>query len=84
MAAELQKQNIELENQVQELRERLHRLESLEGESCPQCQKSAWFMESSMPDPQFGDLGGIRRVHKCFACGYLETKLVLPKLTTDK
>jgi uncharacterized coiled-coil DUF342 family protein len=79
MAVEFRKQNVELKNQVLELREKLYKLESTEGELCPKCQKSAWYIESSKPDPQFGDLGGIRRVYKCYKCGYSETKLVLPK-----
>lgn len=84
MAIELQKQNVELQNQARELRERLRKLESLEGDLCPKCQKHAWFIESSKPDSQFGDLGGIRRIYKCFECGYSEAELLMPQLKVDK
>ncbi|WP_114277903.1 hypothetical protein [Thioalbus denitrificans] len=78
-ALELQEENINLKNQVIELQGKVRKLESFEGEPCPKCRKPAWVVESSKPDPQFGDLGGIRREYRCTECGFTESQLVTPK-----
>lgn len=78
-ALELQEENINLKHQVLELQGKVRKLEALEGEPCPKCRKPAWAVESSMPDSEFGDLGGIRRVYKCSECGFTESQLITPK-----
>lgn len=78
-ALELQEENINLKNQVLELQERVQKLESFEGEPCPKCRKPAWVVESSKPDRQLGDLGGIRREYKCTECGFAELRLITPE-----
>lgn len=78
-ALELQEENINLKNQVLELQERVRKLESFEGEPCPRCRKPAWIVNSSSPDPEFGELGALRREYKCSECGFSESQLVTPK-----
>jgi len=78
-ALALQEENISLKSQVMELQGKVRKLESFEGEPCPKCRKPAWVVESSKPDLQFGDLGGIRREYRCTECGFTESQLVTPK-----
>ena len=78
-ALELQEENIELKNQILELQERARSLESFDGEPCPKCRKPTWVVESSKPDSQFGELGGIRRHYVCSECGFEESQLVTPE-----
>jgi len=75
----LQEENINLKTQVFELQEKVRKLESFEGETCPKCRKPAWIVESSKPDSQFGAVGGIRREYRCTECGFTESQLVTPK-----
>jgi hypothetical protein len=60
------------------LRERIRVLEAAEGDPCPRCRKRTYELESSCPDPTFGDVGAIRRTYTCSACGFSEQKLVTP------
>ncbi|WP_445947146.1 hypothetical protein [Shewanella sp.] len=75
-ALELQEENINLKNKILELQQKVRKLESFEGEACPKCRKPAWVVESSKPDREFGDLGGIRREYKCTDCGFTESQLI--------
>lgn len=77
-ALKLQEENIQLKNQLLELQEKVRKLESVEGEKCPRCQKPTWIVESSKPDKVFGQLGGIRREYRCTECGFEESQLVTP------
>lgn len=76
---DLQEENISLKNQILELQGKVRKLESFEGEPCPKCRKPTWKVESSAPDPQFGDLGGIRRNYLCAECGFSESQLLTTK-----
>ena len=67
---------LRVEEENQELRAKVRELESADGEPCPKCRKRGWQLESSKPDPKFGELGGIRRVYKCSLCGFTEAKLI--------
>jgi len=58
------------------LKSRISDLESIEGEKCPKCRKQGWQLESSQPDPLFGQAGGIRRLYKCTLCGFSEDYLL--------
>jgi hypothetical protein len=78
-ALDLQEENINLKNKVLEIEEKVRKLESFEGEPCPKCRKPSWVVESSEPDRQFGDLGGIRRTYRCTECGFSEDQLITPK-----
>lgn len=78
-ALQLQDENINLKSRVLELQEEVRKLESFEGEPCPKCRKHAWLVESSKPDPQFGELGGIRREYRCTECGFAESRLITPE-----
>ena len=62
-------ENAELQNKIREL-------ESAEGDPCPKCRKRGWHVEKSEPDPEFGDLGGIRRTYLCSLCGFTEQVLI--------
>lgn len=46
------------------------------GERCPSCGRRTWFVESSVADKTFGDLGGNRRKYKCRECGFTESRVV--------
>ena len=67
--AEVIEENLTLKGKIREL-------QNTEGEPCPKCRKSGWQLESSEPDPVFGELGGIQRVYKCSVCGFSEKKIV--------
>lgn len=69
--ADAKTENIELKNKIREL-------ESVDGEPCPRCHKRGWNIESSGPDPTFGDLGAITRIYKCSKCGFTEPKFISP------
>lgn len=58
-----------------ELKNRLRALDDAEGDQCPKCRKRGWRLDSSKPDPVFGDLGGMRKLFKCSVCGFSEEKL---------
>ena len=78
-AMDLQEENIGLKSQIFELQGKVQKLESFEGEPCPKCRKPAWVVESSVPDPQFGNLGAIRRNYECTECGFSESQLITAK-----
>lgn len=78
-ALDAQEENIRLRNRISELEARIKTLESLEGEPCPRCRKRTWVVETSQPDPTFGDLGGVRRTYKCSECGLIESAIVTLK-----
>jgi hypothetical protein len=61
------------------LKETIRALESVEGEPCPKCRKRTYELESSRPDPTFGDMGAIQRTYKCSLCGFSEQKLIVPE-----
>ena len=48
------------------------------GEECPKCRTPNFQIEKSQPDPQFGELGAIRRQMKCASCGFEESRLIKP------
>ena len=50
--------------------------ETVEVEPCPSCHKKGWHVESSQPDPTFGDLGVARRTYRCRFCQFSESKTV--------
>ena len=78
-ALELQEENINLKNQILEIKKKFRKLESFKGGPCPKCQKTTWIVESSMPDDEFGDRGGVRREYKCQGCNFTEFVLIPPK-----
>lgn len=78
-ALTIQEENVHLRNRILELEAKVKELESIDGEPCPRCRKRTWIVESSKPDPTFGDLGGIRRTYKCTNCGFTETTMITPK-----
>jgi regulator of replication initiation timing len=61
------------------LKQRLHDIENAAGEPCPKCHKRTWGVESSRADPVFENVGGIRRLYKCSACGFAENQFFTPK-----
>src|SRR5437588_1774934 len=62
-------ENADLENKIREL-------ESAEGDPCPKCRKRGWHVDKSEPDPEFGNMGGIRRTYLCSLCGFTEQVLI--------
>jgi hypothetical protein len=60
------------------LKERIRTLEAIDADPCPKCRKRIYELESSRPDPTFGDMGAIRRTYKCSGCGFSEQKLITP------
>jgi hypothetical protein len=77
-ALAIQEQNIDLRNQLADLQAEIKELKSLSGEPCPRCKKKTWLVEKSEPDPQFRELGAIRRTFKCADCGLTESIIVTP------
>ena len=75
-ALDIQEENINLRNRVNELESKLKDFADNPGDPCPRCRKNTWVVESSDPDPKFGQLGAIRRVYKCTACDLTESKVV--------
>ena len=69
--AEVMEENIRQKAKISDL-------ESTEGEKCPKCRKRGWQLESSNPDPVFGEVGGIHRTYKCTLCGFSEGMLLTP------
>lgn len=59
-----------------ELHGKIRELDGAEGDPCPHCRKRGWHVEKSEPDPEFGDLGGIRRTYLCSLCGFTEEVLL--------
>jgi DNA repair exonuclease SbcCD ATPase subunit len=76
--AEMKTQLADVTEENRKLKARNADLESSEGEQCPKCQKRGWKLENSFPDPTFGTVGGIRRVYKCYLCGFTESPLITP------
>jgi hypothetical protein len=79
LTLELAEMKMQLADVIDENRKLIARnadLENSEGERCPKCRKQGWQLDTSFPDPTFGDLGGIRRVYKCSQCGFSETKFI--------
>ena len=71
---EMQEQYEQLLQENKQLKAQL--AEAGEEEPCPRCRRKGWHVESSEPDPVFGDLGGFRRVYKCEFCDFTESKIV--------
>lgn len=73
------KQLISLPEKLEALEKRVAELESkqtLTGDSCPKCKGKSYELISSQPDPTFGQMGVVQRLHKCSLCGFEETKSV--------
>jgi DNA repair exonuclease SbcCD ATPase subunit len=71
---------LDAQETISQLREENERLETklaetVEAEPCPSCHKKGWHVESSQPDPTFGDLGAARRVYRCRFCQFSESKI---------
>jgi predicted RecB family endonuclease len=58
-----------------ELKAKVKRLESADGDPCPRCRKRTWVVVSSQPDPVMGELGAIRRTYQCSSCGLSESQM---------
>ena len=78
-AMDAQEENIGLRQRILELEDEVRKLDSLQGEPCPRCQKRTWIVEESKKDRKFGDLGGIRREYRCTECDLTESVLITPK-----
>ena len=74
--ANIKTQLADVTDENRQLKAKVLDLESTEGEQCPKCKKRGWQLESSHPDPTFGELGGVRRTYKCSLCGFSENKLI--------
>jgi len=77
---DVQQQALTLQNENQDLRDEIRRLkaklaETVDAEPCPSCRRKGWHVESTQPDPVFGDLGSSRRLYRCSFCGFSESKL---------
>ena len=70
--ADVLEENVRLKNEIAALK-------NVEGDPCPKCRKRGWQLESSRPDPVFGELGGLRMLFRCNSCGYSEDRLDTPK-----
>ena len=55
--AEIKMQLADVMHENTELKNKIRTLESPEGDPCPKCRKRGWHVESSNPDPTFGELG---------------------------
>ena len=72
-----QEQISKLQAQIRDLSAKL--AETVDSEPCPSCRRKGWHVESSEPDPTFGDLGGVRRLYRCQFCGFSESQLITPR-----
>jgi hypothetical protein len=77
-AMDAQEDNIALRNRIIQLEQKIRDLENLDGDPCPRCRKRTWIVEDSVPDPTFGELGGIRRTYRCTECDLTESTVVTP------
>jgi ribosomal protein L37E len=57
------------------LRQQLNELDTTPADPCPRCRKRTYVVTKSVPDKQFGELGGIRRTYACSSCGFTEEKI---------
>jgi hypothetical protein len=48
--------------------------ETVDAEPCPRCLKKGWHVETTAPDPMFGELGVACRVYKCSFCQFTENR----------
>jgi regulator of replication initiation timing len=76
--ADIKMQLAEVLEENTQLKAKVRALEAVEGDPCPKCHKRGWEIESSSPDPTFGELGGIQRIYKCSLCGFTENKFISP------
>ena len=74
--AEIKTQQAECMEEKGRLKAKIATLEATSGEKCPRCRQVGWRLESSHPDPIFGEAGGMRRRYKCALCGLSEEKLM--------
>jgi hypothetical protein len=79
--AKIKTQLAEFMEENTRLKSKINDLENNGGEKCPKCLRRGWGLESSHPDPTFGELGAIRRTYKCSLCGFSENKLITPSST---
>ncbi|MEQ1484783.1 hypothetical protein [Methyloglobulus sp.] len=73
------KQLIGLPSRIEALEKRVSELESkgiTTGDSCPKCKAKTFELISTAPDPLFGEMGVQKRLYKCSACGFEESKNV--------
>lgn len=80
----VQEHAVALRNENQALRDEIRQIntklaESVDAEPCPRCRRKGWHVESSEPDPEFGELGGVRRLYRCEFCGFTESQLKTAK-----
>ena len=69
----------ELPAEVEALRARIAALEAKlagpTGETCPRCREPKFMLQTSRPDPSFGDLGVRQDDFRCSACGYEDQRM---------
>lgn len=61
----------QLEARIAALESRLSRTP---GEACPKCGELTFRVESTRPDPTFGELGVSRRTMRCGECAFQEDR----------
>lgn len=62
------------------LQKQVRELDGVKGDICPRCRKRGWTLQSSRPDPVYGELGGMRRAYRCSLCDFNEERLDVPKM----
>ena len=77
---DVRQQALTLQNEKQDLLDEIKQLnaklaETVDAEPCPSCHRKGWHVESSCPDPEFGELGVSRRIYKWHFCGFTESKM---------
>ena len=80
-ALDVREENVQLRERVIGLERRVAELESAPGNPCPRCGKRTWAVKTSDPDPDFYEVGGIRRAYECSECGLSESHLFMPNAT---
>ena len=76
---DLQEENLRLRSEIQELKAKFIATSKPTFPPCPKCGERTYAVKESKPDPHFGTLGGISRIHLCKSCGFTETVLVAPE-----
>lgn len=72
--SELKMRMSELVDENTQLKAAARALDSPVHDPCPRCGKRTWKVESSRPDRDFGDMGGMIRTYKCAECAFTEDK----------
>lgn len=73
--AEVKSKAASLLEENTKLKQQLNDLDTSPADPCPKCRKRTYVVTKSVPDKQFGELGGLRRTYACSSCGFTEERI---------